>query len=394
MIRPSQRSLAPLLVALAAALALAAPLLRADERGGVEVIRATMPAVVMVIAVDVRDGRLVPVGAGSGTIVDPSGAVLTNHHLLHDAAGDRLHDLFVIGRFRAADREPEMVCAGSPSRGRLKPEVDLALLRCDLDMNGQSWLPEGWPTLPMRRLEQDDVVPGEQVWVLGYPNVGGGTIHVTAGLVSGWTGEHGGAGSRAFMKTDAAITHGNSGGTAIDEDGNFIGVPTAFRVTTSQHGQAIVTAGKVGLIRPLEHARDLIAAARKGFVPGAAEAVADAEPAAAIPAPARAGVTVRSRVVDAANGRPVEGAFVIVFRAGIGAGELDTASLDDQALTSGQTDGDGVFRTTGPVPRGGRYTVAVIAPGYRPLAEDGALTVGDGAPDLFDPWGALRIERE
>src|SRR5690606_27098307 len=180
--------------------------------------------------------------------VDPGGAILTNHHVLYDEGADRLHDLFVVGRFRATDRAPELVCAGSPARGQLEPELDLALIRCDLDLGGKPYRPSGWPSLPMRRLDKGDIVPGEQIWVVGYPSAGSGTVHITAGLVSGWTGERGGTGSRAYMKTDAAITHGISGGTAIDEDGNFIGVPTAFRVTTARQGAQAITAGKVGLI--------------------------------------------------------------------------------------------------------------------------------------------------
>jgi S1-C subfamily serine protease len=356
-----------------------------------EVIRSTMPAVVMVMAVDVVDGRLEPVGSGSGTIVDPDGSVLTNYHVLSDSKGGRLYDLFVIGRFRAADRDPEMVCAGSPSRGKLKPQLDLALIKCDVDMNGQPWKPSTWPSLPIGRSE--DIVPGEQVWVLGYPNVGGSTIHVTAGLVSGWTGEHGGAGSRAFMKTDAAITHGNSGGTAVDDVGRFIGVPTAFRVTTAQQGEQVATVGKVGLIRPVEHARDLLAAARRGWTPTEGENSVDELDLRTREAQVSPGVTVTGRVVDAANREAIAGAFVIIFKPGLRVSQLDRDKLDEQALAWGQTNAGGSFTLGQPVPRGRSYAVAVLADGYHPLASDDALTPSSETPDLFQPWPEIRLER-
>jgi len=366
----------------AAALVLLATSSAPAQRSRRELIKATMPVVVMVVAADIVGGRIKPVSSGSGTIVGPDGSVLTNHHVLHNAKTGKLHDLFIIGRFQRSDREPRFVCAGKPSRGILKPNLDLALLKCDLDMNGRPWQPSQWPSIPVGRSE--DVVPGEQVWVLGYPNVGGSTIHVTAGLVSGWTGEKGGGGSRAYMKTDAAITHGNSGGTAIDSEGRFIGVPTAFRVTTEITGGNLATVGKVGLIRPVEHARDLLAAAQKGWAP---------KDGAAPPEKADPGVTVRGKVVDAGNGKPVFGASVIVFKPGLKAGAIDVTKLEEQALAWGQTNAAGEFSVGQPVPRSKTYSVAVIARGYQPRAIDAALVVPANAPQVFEPWGDIRLER-
>lgn len=355
--------------------------------GRKQIIRSTMPAVAMILAVDVKDGQLVPVSSGSGTIVDANGSVITNHHVLFDAKKDKLHDLFIIGLYRAADKEPELVCAGSPAKGMLKPKLDLALIRCDRDRAGSPWEAKNWPTLPIRQLDKDDIVPGEQVWVLGYPGVGGGTIHVTAGLVSGWTGENGGAGSRAFMKTDASISHGNSGGTAIDEDGNFIGVPTAFRLTTTKQGEAVVTAGRVGLIRPLDHALDLISQARKGGPSSTSSETAETKKAST-------GVVIVSRVVDASDGKPIESAMIVVFKAGIGAEDLHEDKIDEQALTWGLTDADGVFRLDSPVPQGARYTVAVGADGYLPLIQSGALDLSSESPPMYDPWTRISLQRQ
>lgn len=347
-----------------------------------------MPAVAMIMAVDVKDGQLVPVSSGSGTIIDSNGSVITNYHVLFDGKNNKLHDLFVIGLFRAADKEPEFVCAGSPAKGILKKDLDLALIRCDRDRAGAPWTPKSWPTIPVRQIDTDDIVPGEQVWVLGYPGVGGGTIHVTAGLVSGWTGENGGASSRAFMKTDASISHGNSGGTAVDEDGNFIGVPTAFRLTTTKHGDAVVTGGRVGLIRPLEHADDLITVARKGGPsPTDRAAPTTTEPAAE-------GVMITSMVVDASDGKPIEGAMIVVFKAGLEVKDLKEDQVEEQALAWAQTNGAGVFRLQNAVPRGGKHTVAVVANGYLSLVEDSVLSVAEGAPSEFDPWKRISLQRE
>ena len=387
------RRRSPIIVSIAitaaASLAVAAlPMVASAQRGRKEIIKATMPAVAMVLAVKSDGTRLRPVSSGSGTIVSSDGSILTNHHVVYDAKAGKPHELFVIGRYRAADREPELVCVGRPDRGKLKPSLDLALIKCDMDMNLKPRQPSGWPTVAIGRSE--DIVPGEQILVLGYPGVGGSTIQVTEGLLSGWMDEGRGTSKRAYMKTDADITHGNSGGTAIDETGKLVGVPTAFRVTTAQQGEVVVTAGKVGLIRPIEHARDLLAVARSGWVPGGDDEATAAEKPQP---PAAEGVRIRTRVVDAANRRPVAGAFLIIFAPGIRAGDVDINQLERQAMAWGQTDAAGQVMLNRLIPRGGRHTVGVAARGYKPLISNDALKVPEDAPAELDPWGAVRIER-
>jgi S1-C subfamily serine protease len=375
--------------------ALLSPLDSQAELPRREIVKATMPAVVMVLAADIVDGRLQPVSSGSGTILSADGSVLTNYHVINNAEQARLHDLFVLGRFRRADEEPEFVCAGHPNAAKMKPNLDLALIKCSLDLNGRTYVPSGWPTIPVGRSE--DLIPGEEVLVIGYPDVGGSTIHVTSGKISGWSGETGGAG-RAFIKTDAAITHGNSGGTAVSEIGELIGVPTAFRVTTEETGGSVATVGKVGLIRPIEHARDLVAVARKGWTPvegDNAVAIADAASSQKLqPAAPAAGVWVYSRVVDAANGSPVRGAFVVVFKEHIDKDNLDLDALDEQALTYGQSNARGEVELMAPVPRGAAYMVAVVADGYHPMVEESVLVVTINTPERFDPWGEITLDRQ
>ena len=68
--------------------------------------------------------------------------------------------------------------------------------------------------------------------------------------------------------------------------------------------------------------------------------------------------------------------------------------LESQALAWGQTNAGGAFELQNPVPRGNRYAVAVIATGYHPVAADDGLTVADDAPDLFDPWDEIQLEKK
>jgi putative serine protease PepD len=334
-------------------------------------IALSMPSVVLVIGVDVSGGELVAMAAGSGTIVSDDGAVLTNHHILYDAREGRLHDLFLVGRFRAAGREPDVMCAGVPGHGELRPALDLAIIRCDKDLDGQPFGPENWPALPLG--DSQGIVPGEQVWVLGYPGAGGGSILVSAGLVSGWTGEEGGTASRAFMRTDAAITGGNSGGAALDRHGRLIGVPTAFRVVSAERGEHVTAVGKVGLIRPIEAARELLE-----VVLGPANDKASA-------------VLVSGTVSSAGSGKPVAGAFVMALPAGTSARDLDRADTGEIVLAWSTTDASGAFTLAPPLPRGASYTIAVTAAGYAPALERDALHLPDEGAHRLVPWREIRL---
>ena len=351
-----------------------------------EPLESAKAAVVMVLAVDFVDGRLVPMASGSGTIISPNGSVLTSYHVLFDAEKMRHRDLFLIGRYRAADREPELVCAGKPNLGVHKEDVDLSLIRCHLDMSGRRQLPVNWPSMPRRKLERDDIVPGERVWMLGYPNVGSSNVRATRGLVSGWTDEHGGTGRRTFARTDAPITRGYSGGAAIDAHGNFFGIPTAYRTTTAHNG-TVFTASKESLIRPLEDAADLLERARSNWTPGASSSASRDRQSAP------EGVVVSGRVVDAASGRPAHNAMVVILRPGLLATDLDPEDLESATLSWGVSGRSGSFELSPPVPRGERYSLLVMSRGYLPLRRDFALTVPDDSPNAVRPWPSLILRR-
>ncbi|MGO8690312.1 MAG: Do family serine endopeptidase [Thermoguttaceae bacterium] len=143
--------------------------------------------------------------AGSGVIVDPSGVILTNNHVI---AGDgqitvRLQD----GReFKAVDIKTD-------------PDTDLAVLR----INGAG-------TLPAARLgDSDKVDVGDWVLALGQPFGLEGTV--TAGIVSAKGRGIGIADRENFLQTDAAINPGNSGGPLVNIDGQVVGITTAISTT-------------------------------------------------------------------------------------------------------------------------------------------------------------------
>ena len=144
---------------------------------------------------------------GSGVIIDPSGVIVTNNHVV--AGGGkivvRLHD----GReFPASDVKTD-------------PKSDLSILR----IKGAGQL------VAAKFGNSDQIQVGDWVLALGDPFGLEGTV--TAGIISAKGRGLGLAPRENFIQTDAAINPGNSGGPLVDLDGNVIGINTAI---SSQNG--------------------------------------------------------------------------------------------------------------------------------------------------------------
>ena len=141
-------------------------------------------------------------GAGSGVIIDKSGIILTNNHVVNgaDVVTVRLAD----GReFKATNIKTD-------------PQTDLAVISI-----------ENAGDLPAAKLGNSDALEiGD--WVIAVGNPFGLEQTVSAGIISG-KGRQIGAAQRAnFLQTDAAINPGNSGGPLVNLDGEVIGINTAI----------------------------------------------------------------------------------------------------------------------------------------------------------------------
>lgn len=171
--------------------------------------------------------------AGSGVIVSSDGAILTNSHVVRSVGSCRFTTIGVA------------VATGSTSPPLLQYRaevvdvslaVDLAVLRITgpLEEDGGAAWPRDFVPAPLG--DSDTVELGDPIRVLGYPMIGGETITLTTGTVSGFTSQVG-LGDRALIKTDASIAAGSSGGMAVDADGRVIGIPT--KAQASERGPAV-----------------------------------------------------------------------------------------------------------------------------------------------------------
>ena len=198
-----------------------------------EAISNTMHAVVQVVALrQAMLGGLSPAWTGSGTIVHPSGIILTNCHVANPRAmgmsappADRLG----IAITERSDQPPVLTYFAQILVQ--SPEIDLALLKIVSGVDGRAVSNLKLPYVPLG--DSDSLELGDTVSIFGYPGIGGETVTFTSGSVSGFTKEEKLRLARAWIKTDATIAGGNSGGTAVDCDGKLIGVPTQAAAGTN-----------------------------------------------------------------------------------------------------------------------------------------------------------------
>ena len=288
---------------------------------------------------------------GSGVIVDPTGYILTNNHVIENAAeiSVRLSDA---RKFTA-----KLV-------GR-DPKTDLAVLKVDSP-----------GPLPAAVLGNSDALRVGQ-WAIAIGNPFGLDRTVTVGIISATARTRVGVATyESFIQTDASINPGNSGGPLLNIDGQVIGVNTA-----------IVAAGQgIGFSIPINMAKDvmrqLIAGGRvvRGWLGVAIQDVTD-DLAPTFGVPEREGVLVADVLKDGPAERAgLKTGDVIVEFAGTPIKETPDLQRRVAAVTPGQA-------TEVKVVREGQTLTLPVTVGEMPTDETvAAVEPGD------DTWG-VRVER-
>lgn len=364
-----------------------------------------------------RRGELQIFGSGSGTIISADGLILTNAHVASPITlgypASEQPDMLGIGLVEQADKPP--VPSYLAEVVAVDGTLDLAVIRIVSKMDGSRFDAQeiNLPFVPLG--DSDQIRLGDNVNIFGFPGIGGETITFTRGAVSGFSSERP-LGDRAWIKTDATIAGGNSGGLATNDQGELIGVPTRASAGTNdeitdcrvvqdtngdgrlnENDTCIPIGGFINALRPISLAVPLIRAAQAG--------VAYQSPydeTAASPTTAEQ-FTLRTWAADFdANGcaitplsqyetRPTK--LVAVFRyAGLSDGQAlkiywlqDGERISESVLNwDGEASGNCVavwYEAESPFPDG-HYTVLIYADTTQPIGEAstlvGAAVVEDG----------------
>ena len=194
---------------------LAAPALTAGAGSLADMVETVGPSVVQIEAASapesgaesffgmgMGEGQPARRALGSGFIIDASGLVITNNHVVDGASQVRV---------KLSDgREFAGQVLGSD------PKTDLAVVR----IQGPGYFK------PVHWGDSDRTRVGESVFAVGSPFGLGNSV--TAGIISARGREIGAGPYDDFLQVDAAINSGNSGGPLFDAHGRVVGVNTAI----------------------------------------------------------------------------------------------------------------------------------------------------------------------
>ncbi|PYS84491.1 MAG: peptidase S1 [Acidobacteria bacterium] len=220
------------------------PSLATDEQNNIEVYKTIAPGVVYIQSTTtVRDFLGLfsqPVeGAGSGSIIDDQGDILTNYHVIANAekltvsfGGGKNYPAKVVGR---------------------DPDTDLAVIRLlESPKEQMTVVPLG---------DSDKLIVGQKVLAIGNPF--GLDRTLTTGVISGLQRPIRAQNNRQIegaIQTDASINPGNSGGPLLDSHGRMIGINSQIESPSG------ASAG-VGFAIPVNIARRIVPQlVRNGYV--------------------------------------------------------------------------------------------------------------------------------
>jgi S1-C subfamily serine protease len=296
-------------------------------------------------------------------VVRSDGLLVTNYHVITNTRTSRSYDEIFLSL--SIDGETTAWSA----RYRVRPllinkEFDLALLRVESYASGNP-VPK---TLTFPSIEIGDsrkIGLLDDLYIIGFPEKGGSSITVNRGVVEGKDV------LANWIKTDARVIHGNSGGAAVNSEGRLIGIPTKVEVDEQpidKNGDGFPDEfrryGAVGFLRPAHLVGDMIAQLSN------ANTEKSTIPSAPIMVDSSATITIRGMVRSAVSGKPIAGALIGLLP--LGENNITERTL----LTWGSTNAEGAFRLNKPVPAG-RYTLKAKAIAKQAYSRDVDIGPGD-----------------
>ena len=225
---------------------------------------------------------------GSGFVIDPSGVIVTNNHVIAEA------DKIAVILSDKTRLEAEVI-------GR-DAKTDIALLRIDPGRKKLAALKLG---------NSDSTRVGDWVLAIGNPFGLGGTV--TAGIVSARQRDINAGPYDDFIQTDASINRGNSGGPMFNLAGEVIGINTAiFSPTGGSVG--IGFAIPSNLARPIVDQLLKFGRARRGYLGVRIQTVTE-EIAQGLELPGASGALVTGLAEDgpAARAKVEVGDVIVTF---------------------------------------------------------------------------------
>lgn len=158
----------------------------------------------------------------SGVIVSQAGIIFTNQHVAADA--------FEIQVLLFQDSDIPPILSYNARSILISETIDFAIIEIFADAQGNPLSTIdlnlscilSWNINPMSRYEP--------IFVVGYPDVAGGVLNSTTGIISAIQRQETVDGQEIiYYQTDASFSNGGSGGAVINSKGEFIGIPAYWQ---------------------------------------------------------------------------------------------------------------------------------------------------------------------
>ena len=210
-------------------------------------------SVVNIFCPSTSNARSESSSGGSGIILTDDGIVLTNSHIIPQNGTNILVDetgCLVVLPDPITGQPSEMYLAHPIVIPGISDDYDLAYMQIydafydEEEGEYKGEYPRTFPAFDdTNRCKNEDVKLGEAVRIYGYPAISGGySLTITDGVVSSFPGD-------GLIVTSAKISHGNSGGLAVDKDGCMLGVPS---LVSSDDSESLGVIYSMSLVRQFD----------------------------------------------------------------------------------------------------------------------------------------------
>ncbi len=167
---------------------------------------------------------------GSGTIISPTGLILTNAHLA-DALGPCRGERIIVALSVRLDEPP--VPTYLADIVQIDTRLDAAVLQISGSLDGSPIDPESLNLPSVSIGDPSNLLPGNALTFVGYPDVSATNVTAISGVITGVTTET--SGSRfAWFRTELDLGGGMSGGGAYDASGRLVALPTSAPATSGE----------------------------------------------------------------------------------------------------------------------------------------------------------------
>jgi len=282
-------------------------------------------------------------GSGSGVVIDSSGQVITNYHVIEH--NGKIAKTLRIGLVK--DIKSTVSPTYTASVLSLDKKNDLAILQIDKPLYGKN--AQKNTSFNAIKLMTTPLQLNDEVNAIGFPGIGnldnGASLTVTQGRVAGFIDDR-------WIKIDIRIAPGNSGGMLINDRGELVGINTMVK-------SAEKMAVGLGYARPVSMIHSLVAKLKSNSY----------KPNNRSPNKQGQRFAYRNRIIDSETGQAIKQVEVTLLNPDVMAYEFQAIANKSDVFDRAHSDSQGKFEIKGLV-QAQKYSWVIQHQNYITLEQD------------------------